>query len=112
MLVLFFVTDQGSHFVKGAVLGLRIVVPEALRRPFGRLLRQRHYGSSQTLRRPYGQLLLAAAILQRSSVCSCGADKLYCRSRLWEALSWVRLARESKIGLHGVCLDLCTSLQL
>ena len=63
MLVLYFVTDQGSQqrevgdFVMGAVLGLRIVVPEALRRPFG-------------------QLLLAAAILQRSGVTVC---QLRCR---------------------------------
>ena len=38
------------------VLALRIVVPEALRRPSGRLLRQRHSNALQTLRRLLGQL--------------------------------------------------------
>ena len=38
------------------VLGLRIVVPTALRRPSCRLLRQRHSGALQTLRRLLGQL--------------------------------------------------------
>ena len=44
--------DGFSH-----VLGLRIVVPEALRRLSGQLLRQRQSGPLQTLRLPCGQLL-------------------------------------------------------
>ena len=39
------------------VLGLRIVVPEALRRPSGQLLRQRQRSPLQTLRRLFRQLL-------------------------------------------------------
>ena len=44
--------DGFSH-----VLGLRIVVPEALRRPSGQLLRQRQCSPLQTLRRLFCQLL-------------------------------------------------------
>ena len=44
--------DGFSH-----VLGLRIVVPEALRRPSGQLLRQRQRSPLQTLRRLFRQLL-------------------------------------------------------
>ena len=88
MLVLYFMTDQGSerevgHFVMGAVLGLRIVVPDSLRRPFGRLLRQRQYSSSQTFQRPGGQLLWqrqSCVVAASQCVCSCGADKLTHRS--------------------------------
>ena len=72
-------------FVTLGVLGLRIVVPEALQRPFGRLLRQRQYGSSQTLRHPCGQLLWqrqSCDVAASQFVCSCGADKLNHRSRL------------------------------
>ena len=52
--------DGFSH-----VLGLRIVVPEALRRPSGQLLRQRQRSPLQTLRRLFRQLLG-----QRQSLCS------------------------------------------
>ena len=92
VLVLYFVTDQGSHFVMGAVLGLRIVVPEASRRPCGRLLRQRQYDSSQTLRRPCGQLLLAAAILRRCGVTVC------LQLRLRQTLSQVSLVGSTLVG--------------
>ena len=43
--------DGFSH-----VLGLRIIVPEALRRPSGQLLRQRQCSPFQTLRRLFRQL--------------------------------------------------------
>ena len=39
------------------VLGLRVVVPETLRRPSGQLLRQWPSPKPKTLRRPSGQLL-------------------------------------------------------
>ena len=44
--------DGFSH-----VLGLRIIVPEALRRPSGQLLRQRQCSPLQTLGRLFRQLL-------------------------------------------------------
>ena len=76
---------QGSerevgHLVMGAILGLRIVVPEALRRPFGRLLRQRQYGSSSRFGVPVASCRGSGnpAALRRH----CGADKLNHRSRL------------------------------
>ena len=61
--------DGFSH-----VLGLRIVVPEALRRPSGQLLRQRQPSPLQTLRRLFRQLLR-----QRQSlvVLSCSAGVLH-----------------------------------
>ena len=92
VLVLYFVTDQGSHFVMGAVLGLRIVVPEASQRPCGRLLRQRQYVSSQTFRGPCGQLLLAAAILRRCGVTVC------LQLRLRQTLSQVSLVGSTLVG--------------
>ena len=68
------------------VLGLRIVVSEALRRHSGQLLRQRQYETFQTLRRPCGQLLR-----QRHPVLS----------RLYASLASRRLHRRVSTGFFG-----------
>ena len=56
------------------VLGLRIVVPTALRRPSGRLLRQRRSNPLQTLRR-----LLCRLLRQRQSIALQTLRRLLCQ---------------------------------
>ena len=69
--------DGFSH-----VLALRIVVPEALRRLSGQLLRQRQSGPLQTLRRPCGQLLRQRqfSVSRRCGTCF-GSGNLLLRRR-------------------------------
>ena len=92
MLVLYFVTDQGSHFVMGAVL----VFGSLFQRRCGVILASCCGSGNTILPRRFG-VPVASCCWQRQScdvaasqcVCSCGSDKLYRRSRLWEARSWV-----------------------
>ena len=95
-LVLHFVTDFRS-----LVLGLRIVVPEALRRPSGQLLRQRQSGPLQALRRLLCQLLRQRQSLVDLSILAPISRSLLCsftrsvREFLaWAALRFIRLSCE------------------
>ena len=94
-LVLHFVTDSRS-----LVLGLRIVVPEALRRPSGQLLRQRQSGPLQALRRLLCQLLRQRQSLVDLSILAPISRSLLCSFTrcvreffAWAALRFLRLSR-------------------
>ena len=88
--------DGFSH-----VLGLRIVVPEALRRPSGQLLRQRQSGPLQALRRLLCQLLRQRQSLVDLSILAPISRSLLCSFTrsvreffAWAALRFLRLSRE------------------
>ena len=88
--------DEFSH-----ILGLRIVVPEALRRPSGQLLRQRQSGPLQALRRLLCQLLRQRQSLVDLSILAPISRSLLCsftrsvREFLaWAALRFIRLSCE------------------
>ena len=92
-------TKAASHIlslsVALAVLGLRFVLPEALRRHSGQLLRQRQSESFQTLRRPCGQLLR-----QRQS------ESFQTLRRSCGQLLWYRQTQQVRHCGVSVCLHL------
>ena len=79
------------------VLGLRIIVPEALRRPFGQLLWQRQCSPPQTLRRLFRQLLRQRQSLVDLSILALISRYLLC--------SFTRSVREffAWAALYGRC---------
>ena len=98
MLVLYFVTDQGlerevGHFVMRAVLGLRIVVPEALRRPFWPTVAAAAIRFFPDVAASLWPAVVGSGnpvTLRRHSVSAVAAQtNSYRRSRLWEARLWV-----------------------